>query len=323
MASLDLRSVCPFFPPPFPFAFAHRRALRDGCRNLEEWDKLAKWVINNKLISHNVRWLVQVPRLYDIYKAGGLINNFQDIIRSSSPLSVTSTFRLFSECRRLTASDGDGSQTSSNPSSKSPATRLPIPSCTSSFSELSGSIASTTSPSRREERSGSSLLQRTGTSRIRRLTITGVSPLPSPFLVVLNVRLIGGVFFVGSTTCGSTSRASTPGVKTEDSTPSSFDLSSSLFLRLFHSLFPLSTPSSLFPLYPFLSSFLILYRSCFAAAEKPATPTISLRPSSPRTLSRTVFFSERSPSCSTCSSYFPTFTSPSLDLSAFFPPARR
>lgn len=55
-------------------------------RNVNEWDKLAKWIVNNKLISHNVRWLVQVPRLYDIYKAGGLIQNFQDIIRSGSPL---------------------------------------------------------------------------------------------------------------------------------------------------------------------------------------------------------------------------------------------
>jgi len=51
-------------------------------RNVNEWDKLAKWIVNNKLVSHNVRWLVQVPRLYDIYKAGGLIENFQDIIRS-------------------------------------------------------------------------------------------------------------------------------------------------------------------------------------------------------------------------------------------------
>ncbi|KAL7414079.1 AMP deaminase [Mrakia frigida] len=51
-------------------------------RNVNEWDKLAKWIVNNKLISHNVRWLVQVPRLYDIYKAGGLIENFQDIIRN-------------------------------------------------------------------------------------------------------------------------------------------------------------------------------------------------------------------------------------------------
>jgi AMP deaminase len=43
---------------------------------------LAKWVINHKLISHNVRWLIQVPRLYEVFKAGGLVNNFEDVVRS-------------------------------------------------------------------------------------------------------------------------------------------------------------------------------------------------------------------------------------------------
>ncbi|KAJ7078611.1 hypothetical protein B0H15DRAFT_860299 [Mycena belliarum] len=49
-------------------------------RSAGEWDKLAKWVVNNKLYSHNVRWLVQIPRLYDIYKANGSVETFQDII---------------------------------------------------------------------------------------------------------------------------------------------------------------------------------------------------------------------------------------------------
>lgn len=47
-----------------------------------EWNKLAKWIIENKLFSHNVRWLIQVPRLYDVYKNSGVIDNFEDIIRS-------------------------------------------------------------------------------------------------------------------------------------------------------------------------------------------------------------------------------------------------
>lgn len=51
-------------------------------RSLDEWDKLAKWVVNNKLFSPNMRWLVQVPRLYNIYKATGLVENFGDIIKS-------------------------------------------------------------------------------------------------------------------------------------------------------------------------------------------------------------------------------------------------
>ncbi|WWC86266.1 AMP deaminase [Kwoniella dendrophila CBS 6074] len=51
-------------------------------RNVNEWDKLAKWVVNNKLVSHNVRWLIQVPRLYEVYKGSGLVNNFEDVVRN-------------------------------------------------------------------------------------------------------------------------------------------------------------------------------------------------------------------------------------------------
>ena len=32
-------------------------------RSADEWDKLAKWAVNNNVYSDNVRWLVQVPRL--------------------------------------------------------------------------------------------------------------------------------------------------------------------------------------------------------------------------------------------------------------------
>jgi AMP deaminase len=49
-------------------------------RSLDEWDKLAAWVIDNKLFSPNVRWLVQVPRLYDVYKSSGLMDNFEQVI---------------------------------------------------------------------------------------------------------------------------------------------------------------------------------------------------------------------------------------------------
>ncbi|OCF33342.1 AMP deaminase [Kwoniella heveanensis BCC8398] len=51
-------------------------------RNINEWDKLAKWVVNNKLISHNVRWLIQVPRLYEVFRGSGLVDNFEDVVRN-------------------------------------------------------------------------------------------------------------------------------------------------------------------------------------------------------------------------------------------------
>lgn len=49
-------------------------------RSLDEWDKLAAWVVDNKLFSPNVRWLIQVPRLFDVYKSSSLMDNFEQIV---------------------------------------------------------------------------------------------------------------------------------------------------------------------------------------------------------------------------------------------------
>eukprot|EP00697_Spironema_sp_BW2_P010243 gnl/Spiro4/25393_TR12662_c0_g1_i1.p1 gnl/Spiro4/25393_TR12662_c0_g1~~gnl/Spiro4/25393_TR12662_c0_g1_i1.p1 ORF type:complete len:748 (-),score=211.67 gnl/Spiro4/25393_TR12662_c0_g1_i1:98-2341(-) len=47
-------------------------------RYLTEWGALADWVIDNRIYSDNSRFLIQIPRLYDVYKSKGEINNFQD-----------------------------------------------------------------------------------------------------------------------------------------------------------------------------------------------------------------------------------------------------
>ncbi|CAH8837660.1 unnamed protein product [Trichobilharzia szidati] len=49
-------------------------------RSINEWDNLAKWAIDCKVYSDNVRWLIQVPRLFDVYHAKGSMKYFQDII---------------------------------------------------------------------------------------------------------------------------------------------------------------------------------------------------------------------------------------------------
>eukprot|EP00096_Caligus_rogercresseyi_P012569 TRINITY_DN530_c0_g1_i5.p1 TRINITY_DN530_c0_g1~~TRINITY_DN530_c0_g1_i5.p1 ORF type:complete len:114 (-),score=32.79 TRINITY_DN530_c0_g1_i5:75-416(-) len=49
-------------------------------RSPTEWDNLAKWAIENEVYSDNVRWIIQVPRLYDIYKCNKLVKNFEEII---------------------------------------------------------------------------------------------------------------------------------------------------------------------------------------------------------------------------------------------------
>ena len=63
----------------------------DFSRSLDEWDKLASWIVDNKLFSHNVRWLVQVPRLYNVYKSQKIVNTFDDIIKSIIPSLLNST----------------------------------------------------------------------------------------------------------------------------------------------------------------------------------------------------------------------------------------
>ncbi|XP_022745837.1 AMP deaminase-like isoform X2 [Durio zibethinus] len=49
-------------------------------RKQSEWDQLASWIINNELYSENVVWLIQIPRLYNIYKEMGIFTSFQNIL---------------------------------------------------------------------------------------------------------------------------------------------------------------------------------------------------------------------------------------------------
>ena len=45
-----------------------------------EWNKLANWIVNNNLFSAEIGWMIQIPRLYSVYKKANLINNFQQMI---------------------------------------------------------------------------------------------------------------------------------------------------------------------------------------------------------------------------------------------------
>uniref|UniRef100_A0A0N5AM92 AMP deaminase n=1 Tax=Syphacia muris TaxID=451379 RepID=A0A0N5AM92_9BILA len=49
-------------------------------RNKNEWDKLAKWAIGHDVYSTNVRWIIQFPRLYDIYYARNMLKNFDEML---------------------------------------------------------------------------------------------------------------------------------------------------------------------------------------------------------------------------------------------------
>ncbi|XP_016330136.1 AMP deaminase 2-like isoform X5 [Sinocyclocheilus anshuiensis] len=51
-------------------------------RSRDEWNKLAQWAVKHKVYSDNVRWLVQVPRLFDVYHTKKQLSNFQEMLEN-------------------------------------------------------------------------------------------------------------------------------------------------------------------------------------------------------------------------------------------------
>eukprot|EP00920_Eleutheroschizon_duboscqi_P031501 GHVT01076039.1.p1 GENE.GHVT01076039.1~~GHVT01076039.1.p1 ORF type:complete len:386 (-),score=53.00 GHVT01076039.1:2316-3473(-) len=48
----------------------------------DEWSRLAKWVVKNRLDSSRVRWMIQVPRLYHIYRKLGLVASMGEMLQN-------------------------------------------------------------------------------------------------------------------------------------------------------------------------------------------------------------------------------------------------
>lgn len=51
-------------------------------RSRDEWHKLARWVVDNNLESENVRWLIQIPRLYSEHKRSGHLTSFGELLQN-------------------------------------------------------------------------------------------------------------------------------------------------------------------------------------------------------------------------------------------------
>ncbi|XP_061592290.1 AMP deaminase 2 isoform X2 [Cololabis saira] len=51
-------------------------------RSRDEWDKLAKWAVKHQVYSDNVRWLMQMPRLFDVYHTKKQLSNFQEMLEN-------------------------------------------------------------------------------------------------------------------------------------------------------------------------------------------------------------------------------------------------
>lgn len=48
--------------------------------SLDEWDKLGDWILNNRLYTDHVRWLIQIPRLYYVHRSSNILKTFQDML---------------------------------------------------------------------------------------------------------------------------------------------------------------------------------------------------------------------------------------------------
>lgn len=59
-------------------------------RKNSEWENLARWVLGKgkglgdgrTLLSPNVRWMIQIPRLFALYRSSGLLNNFGEMLEN-------------------------------------------------------------------------------------------------------------------------------------------------------------------------------------------------------------------------------------------------
>ncbi|PWV12799.1 putative AMP deaminase [Trypanosoma cruzi] len=49
-------------------------------RQRHEWDQLARWMVLNHASHSTNRWMVQIPRLYFIYRKNGIISSFEEML---------------------------------------------------------------------------------------------------------------------------------------------------------------------------------------------------------------------------------------------------
>lgn len=49
-------------------------------RSMSEWHILANWIRSYHLNSHQIRWMIQIPRLFALYFSNKIIKNFQEML---------------------------------------------------------------------------------------------------------------------------------------------------------------------------------------------------------------------------------------------------
>jgi len=63
------------------FVYAEWRISIYG-RKQSEWPKLAQWFRQHNIQCQQIRWVIQVPRLYPVFRKMGLVSNFADMLKN-------------------------------------------------------------------------------------------------------------------------------------------------------------------------------------------------------------------------------------------------
>ncbi|KAB0401247.1 hypothetical protein E2I00_008247, partial [Balaenoptera physalus] len=63
------------------YQYSEPRLSIYGC-SPKEWPNLARWFIQHKVYSPNMRWIIQVPRIYDIFRSKNLLPSFGKMLEN-------------------------------------------------------------------------------------------------------------------------------------------------------------------------------------------------------------------------------------------------
>ncbi|XP_048838681.1 AMP deaminase 1 isoform X2 [Brienomyrus brachyistius] len=63
------------------YQYAEPRLSIYGC-NANEWDKLSHWFNKHRVYSPNLKWMIQVPRIYDIFRARNFVPHFGKMLEN-------------------------------------------------------------------------------------------------------------------------------------------------------------------------------------------------------------------------------------------------
>eukprot|EP00071_Canis_lupus_P027019 XP_022260576.1 AMP deaminase 1 isoform X2 [Canis lupus familiaris] len=51
-------------------------------RSPDEWDKLSTWFVRNRIYCHNMTWMIQVPRIYDVFRSKNFLPHFGKMLEN-------------------------------------------------------------------------------------------------------------------------------------------------------------------------------------------------------------------------------------------------